>query len=325
MSASPVQPLRIGTRASPLALRQAGEVAARLAVAHGVPAKGPDCPYEIVPMSTTGDRVMDRTLSDIGGKGLFTKEIEDALHDGRIDLAVHSLKDMPTVLPDGLTLSAYLPRADRRDALIGAPSLDAIPKGAVVGTASLRRQAQMLSLRPDLTIVPLRGNVGTRLSKLAEGGMAATLLAMAGLERLGLTDKADHALAPDHFMPAVAQGIICIETRAGDAITRGAVDAINDPAAEREAVAERAMLRVLDGSCRTPIACYSRAEGARFVLQGLVLSPDGLERYEAELSGKPEDAAALGHAVGERIRAAAGEAFFERLAAAMAAPGGSVR
>ena len=243
--------MRIGSRGSPLALVQAREVQARLAAAAGAdPAS-----IEIKVIRTTGDTIQDRPLMEAGGKGLFTKEIEEALLSGAIDLAVHSSKDMTTLLPPGLILSGFLPREDARDTFISrkTKSLHDLPSGAVVGTASLRRQAMVLRARPDLRIVPLRGNVETRLRKIQDGVADATLLAVAGLKRLGLISAATELLDIDAFLPAVGQGAIGIETRVDDTATRALVAKISDPDTAAALAAERAFLAVLDGSCRTPI------------------------------------------------------------------------
>ena len=302
--------LRIGTRGSPLALVQAELTRAALLAAH--PSLGGEG-IEILPIKTTGDKVQDRTLAAIGGKGLFTKEIEDALLDGRVDLAVHSMKDMPTFLPDGLMIGAMLEREDARDALISpvADSIAALPQGAVVGTASLRRQAQLLLVRPDLTIQPLRGNVGTRLDKLARGEAAATLLALAGLKRLGKADAATAILSIDEMLPAVAQGAIGIEVRTDNSRMRELVAAIDHAPTSIAVAAERAMLAVLDGSCRTPIAGHAIITGAEMRLRGLIALPDGTESHLAEDSGNAtlSDAPELGRALGERLKALAGPGF----------------
>ncbi len=309
---------RLGTRGSPLALAQASEVRARLASAH--PELEPESAVEVVVIKTTGDTVQDRTLAEIGGKGLFTKEIEEALLAGRIDAAVHSMKDVPTWLPEGLEIAAILPREDPRDALFSAQgdSLAALPAGAVVGTASLRRQAQVLLARPDVKVVPLRGNVQTRLRKLAEGQVDATLLAVAGLKRLGLADRITAVLEPEVMLPAVAQGAIGIEARAGDGTTRGFLDALDDAVSARRVAAERACLEVLDGSCRTPIAVFAEiaGDGGEMRLRGLVCMPDGSQAHRAERRGPAGDAVALGRDLGEELRAAAGPAFFAALAGA---------
>jgi hydroxymethylbilane synthase len=302
--------INIGTRGSPLALAQAELTKAALLAAHA------DLRPEnvtIVPIKTTGDQVQDRTLSEIGGKGLFTKEIEEALLDRRIDLAVHSMKDMPTFLPTGLVIAAMLEREDPRDVLISpvADSIASLPRGAIVGTASLRRQAQLLALRPDLKVQPLRGNVGTRLDKLARGEAAATLLALAGLKRLGRVDAATAILSTDAFLPAVAQGAIGIEIRADDPRIAALVAPLDHKATTIAVTAERAMLAVLDGSCRTPIAGYAEIFGTALRLRGLVALPDGTESHRAEDSGNAtlEGAAALGRALGDKLKALAGPNF----------------
>ncbi len=313
--------LRLGTRGSPLALAQAREVRARLAAAHAE--LEPEAAVEIVVIKTTGDAVQDRTLAEIGGKGLFTKEIEEALLDGRIDAAVHSMKDVPTWLPEGLAIGTVLPREDPRDALFSArgDSLAALPAGAVVGTASLRRQAQVLLARPDVKVVPFRGNVQTRLRKLAEGEVDATLLAVAGLKRLGLAERITAVLEPEVMLPAVAQGAIGVETRADDGDTRGFLEALNDRTSALRVAAERACLEVLDGSCRTPIAALAETVGAEsgedgeeIRLRALVCMPDGSEAHRAERRGTIADAVALGRDAGAELRAAAGPAFFAALA-----------
>ena len=300
--------LRIGTRGSPLALAQAQQVQARLAAALGVAPAA----IELEIIKTTGDAIQNRPLTEIGGKGLFVKEIEQALIDGAIDLAVHSAKDVPGVLPDGLTLACCLPREDARDAFISrkAAGLATLAPGAVVGTASPRRQAMVKRLRPDLAVVPLRGNVETRLKKLAAGEVDATLLAMAGLNRLGLAAAATAPLDVDAFLPAVGQGVIALETRADDDRTRAQLATINDVTAATALAAERAFLAVLDGSCRTPIAGHARLAGGALHLRGLIVKPDGSESFEAERRGNAADAAALGEDAGRELRARAGADFF---------------
>jgi hydroxymethylbilane synthase len=302
--------LRIGTRGSPLALIQAELTRTALLTAHP---KLVAEEVEIVVIKTTGDKVQDRTLAAIGGKGLFTKEIEEALIDGRIDLAVHSMKDMPTFLPDGLTIGAMLTREDARDALISpvADSIAALPPGAVIGTASLRRQAQVLRIRPDLVIQPLRGNVGTRLDKLAKGEAAATLLAVAGLKRLGRATAATAVLSLDEMLPAVAQGAIGVEQRVDDSRARELLAAIDHAPTTIAVAAERAMLAVLDGSCRTPIAGHASITGATMRLRGLIALPDGTESHAAEDSGNAtlSEAVELGRALGERLKSLAGPGF----------------
>jgi hydroxymethylbilane synthase len=300
--------LRIGSRGSPLALAQAREVQSRLAKACGLATEQ----IEINVIRTTGDAIQDRPLAEAGGKGLFTKEIEDALLSGTIDLAVHSSKDMPTLLPPGLVVTAFLPREDAREAFIGrtVKSLAELPQGATVGTASLRRQALLKHLRPDLAIAPMRGNVETRLRKLAAGEADATLLAVAGLKRLGLMAAATQVLDIDAFLPAVGQGAIGLETRADDARTRALVAAINDPDTETALTIERAFLAVLDGSCRTPIAGYARIDGDAIYFRGLIAKTDGSEALEVTRKGRRADAAALGADAGWELKARAGAGFF---------------
>ncbi|MEM7172704.1 MAG: hydroxymethylbilane synthase [Pseudomonadota bacterium] len=301
MSAQPQ--IKLGTRGSPLALAQAHEVAARLRQAH--PELAPAEAISIKVIKTTGDKVLDRPLSEIGGKGLFTKEIEEALIDGSIDAAVHSMKDVPTWLPDGLEIPVILPREDPRDAWIGRDGLTlaALPSGAVVGSASLRRQALVKARRPDLEVVTLRGNVGTRLRKLEAGEVDGTLLAMAGLKRLDMVAAVTEALAPEVMLPAVAQGAIGLETRCGDEATRALVDAINDPMSAARVRAERACLAVLDGSCRTPISAFAELENGRTIrLRALVALPDGSALIEDERQGPLEEAEMIGTATGQALR-----------------------
>jgi hydroxymethylbilane synthase len=300
--------LRLGTRGSPLALAQARMVQDALAAAHGIPPEG----IELVTIRTSGDRIQDRPLAEAGGKGLFTKEIEEALAAGAIDLAVHSSKDMPTVLPTGLVLAAFLPREDPRDAFVSrnAKSLSELSPGAVVGTASLRRQAMVKRLRPDVAVVSLRGNVETRLRKLDDGVADATLLALAGLKRLGLADKAAAVLDADEFLPAVGQGAIGIETRADDARTRDLLARINHPDTASALVAERFFLAVLDGSCRTPIAGHATVSGGRLHLRGMIIKPDGTEAHETRREGDKRDAERLGADAGHELRGRGGTDFF---------------
>lgn len=308
-SASAVPFLRIGSRGSPLALVQAREVQRRIAAAAGVDA----ATIEVKVIRTTGDVVQDRPLAEAGGKGLFTKEIEEALLSGLIDLAVHSTKDMPTVLPPGLVLAGCLPREDARDAFISrkASSLGALPAGAVVGTASLRRQAMVKRLRPDLDVVSLRGNVETRLRKLDSGEVDATLLAVAGLKRLGLLSAATAILDADEFLPAVGQGAIAIETRADDAASRVLVAAIDDADTATAVAAERAFLAVLDGSCRTPIGGHARLRADTVRFRGMIIRPDGTEALEVFREGHRDDAARLGADAGRELKERAGAGFFE--------------
>jgi hydroxymethylbilane synthase len=300
--------LRLGTRGSPLALAQAREVQSRLAKACGLAVER----IEIKIIRTTGDAIQDRPLAEAGGKGLFTKEIEEALLAGAIDFAVHSSKDMPTVLPPGLVLSAFLPREDARDAFIGrtANSLRDLPQGAVVGTASLRRQAMVKHVRPDLAVVPLRGNVETRLRKIEAGDADATLLAVAGLKRLGLLAKATALLDIDEFLPAVGQGAIGIETRSDDTKTRTLVAAINHADTETALTAERSFLAVLDGSCRTPIAGHARIDGDTIRFRGMIATVDGSAARDVARTGRRADAAALGAEAGRELKSRADPSFF---------------
>ncbi len=307
-----VSGLRIGTRGSPLALAQADEVRGRLIAAH--PDLAEAGAVEIAVIKTTGDKVLDRPLAEVGGKGLFTKEIEDALLDASIDIAVHSMKDVPTWLPDGLVIACLLPREDPRDALIArdAESLAALPAGAVIGTASLRRQAQVLARRPDLKVVSLRGNVGTRLRKLGEGQVDATMLALAGLRRLGKADVVSCVLAPDEILPAIAQGAIGIECRAGDDRVRALLAPLNHRPTEIAVGAERALLARLDGSCRTPIAGLAQLDDeGGLSLRGLIARPDGSALVEDQIDGPAEAAQALGTELGTRLRARAGPGFLD--------------
>lgn len=300
-------PIRIGTRASPLALAQT-EAVRRLLIRHQ-PDLAAAGAIEVVPIRTSGDRVQDRTLADLGGKGLFTRELDDAMLAGAIDLAVHSVKDVPTWLPEGIILAAFLPREDPRDALISrdAPSLAALPAGSVVGTASLRRQAQVIWRRPDLRVIPFRGNVETRLAKLAAGEADATLLALAGLRRLGLADRATAVLAADEMLPAVGQGAIGITCRATDKANCELLAGIDDARTGHAVAAERAMLAVLDGSCRTPIGGLAETEcDGGLWLRGLVARPDGGALVAGERRGTVADALRLGAELGEELRTRAG-------------------
>ncbi|NNU79356.1 hydroxymethylbilane synthase [Halovulum dunhuangense] len=303
-------PLRIGTRGSPLALAQARETRARLMAAHDLP----EAAFEIVVIKTTGDRVLDRPLGEIGGKGLFTREIEDAMLDGSIDIAVHSMKDMPVDQPDGLVLDCYLPREDVRDAFVSLAwgGIDALPQGAVVGTSSLRRRAQLKHRRPDLQVVEFRGNVQTRLRKLGDGVAVATFLAMAGLTRLGmLRDVPHNPIATDDMLPAVAQGAIGIERRADDAAVAALLSPIHDTDTGHRMAAERAFLRGLDGSCQTPIGGLAEFDGKGGIrLRGEIIRPDGSESLTHEISGPIADAAAMGAAAAEALRSRASADFF---------------
>lgn len=301
--------LRIGTRGSPLALAQAAETRARLMQAHALGEKA----FAIEVINTSGDVILDRPLSEVGGKGLFTKEIEEALLDGRIDIAVHSSKDMPTVLPDGLELSTFLPREDARDAFVGrnGQRLADLPQGARIGSSSLRRAALIRRMRPDLEVVGFRGNVGTRLRKLEEGVADGTILALAGLKRLGKDDVATELLSLEGFPPAPGQGAICIESRIGDERVQALLRPINHAATMAVLNCERAFLAALDGSCRTPIAGYAAIEGDTLSFAGLILTPDGQAWHDIADSGVIADAVAIGRRAGEAIRDKAGPGFFE--------------
>ena len=293
--------LRIGTRGSALALWQAGAVQSALAEAHGVAREE----IEIVVIRTTGDQVRDRPLADLGGKGLFTKEIEAALLDRRVDLAVHSAKDVPTFLPDGLTLAGCLPRADARDVLISPEfrTLARLPKGAIVGTASVRRSAMLKLMRPDVETVLLRGNVETRLRRVEAGEFHATLLARAGLVRLGLESHATETFETETMLPACGQGVVTIEVREDDAQTTARVAAIDHAASSRALAAERAMLAVLDGSCRTPIGGHAVLVGDTVDLRGMVIETEGRDSWEVRAEGPADQAEQIGRSLGENLLA----------------------
>ncbi|MGO4852659.1 hydroxymethylbilane synthase [Phaeovulum sp. W22_SRMD_FR3] len=310
---SPAAPLKIGTRGSPLALAQAHETRARLMAAHDLP----EAAFEIVVIKTTGDnRAMidaDRPLKEIGGKGLFTKEIEEAMLSGAIDIAVHSMKDMPTLQPEGLLLDCYLPREDVRDAFVspGVARLMDLPQGAVVGTSSLRRKAQLQNRRPDLRVVEFRGNVQTRLQKLEDGVAAATFLAMAGLNRLGRGDVVRSAIEVTEMLPAVAQGAIGIERRAEDARAQALLAPIHHHETGLRLAAERAFLMTLDGSCETPIAGLAVIEGDTLWLRGEILRPDGSQSIQGEARGPLAEGAALGDRLARELLAQAPAGFFD--------------
>ncbi|MFO1113742.1 MAG: hydroxymethylbilane synthase [Rhodospirillales bacterium] len=300
--------IRIGTRGSPLALAQTGLVREAL-VQTGL---APQVAFAVEVIRTTGDRVVDRPLAEVGGKGLFSKEIDEAMLDSRIDIAVHSVKDLPTWLPDGIVLAAVLPREDPRDVLIAAVErLADLPAGALVGTSSPRRRAQILARRPELRVGLLRGNVHTRLARVREGAVAATLLARAGLRRLGL-EAIGAALDVEEMVPAVGQGAVGVTCREDDALMREMLAMIDDAVAAREVVTERAMLALLDGSCRTPIGGLARhAEAGGLELRGLVARPDGSQLLEGLRSGGIADGAAMGADLGRELRDRAGPGFFE--------------
>ena len=305
---SPASPFRIGTRGSPLALAQAYETRDRLGAAFGLPQEA----FEIVVIKVTGDAVQDRPLKEIGGKGLFTREVEDALLDGSIDIAVHSMKDMPVEQPEGLILDTYLPREDVRDAFVslGGGALGDLAQGAVVGTSSLRRKAQLLARRPDLQIVEFRGNVQTRLRKLSEGVAEATFLAMAGLNRLGMADVPRQPIEPEDILPAVAQGAIGIERRLADSRAAGMLEAIHHGPTGQRLAAERAFLAALDGSCQTPIAGLAELNGGNLRLRGEILRVDGSEVISDDQTAAIEDSAALGREMARKMLEKAGPDFF---------------
>ena len=299
---------RIGTRGSALALAQAHEVRSLLMAAHGMAEDA----FAIEIISTSGDRIQDRPLSEAGGKGLFTKEIEEALLDRRIDIAVHSSKDMPTRLPPGLELAAFLHREDPRDAFIGrtAPRIADLPRGATVGSSSLRRQALIRRMRPDLNVVTFRGNVQTRLRKLDEAVVDGTMLALAGLRRLDLAHVATDRMPLEMFPPAPGQGAICVEARSGDLRAAAMLEPIGHRETQLALECERAFLAALDGSCRTPIAGLARIDGDRLDFSGMILTPDGSRSFETAASGAASDARRIGHEAGMELRGRAGEDFF---------------
>jgi hydroxymethylbilane synthase len=305
---SPAAPLRIGTRGSPLALAQAAETRARLMAAFDLP----EAAFAIVAIKVTGDQILDRALKEIGGKGLFTREIEEALLAGGIDIAVHSMKDMPTEQPEGLVIDCYLPREDVRDAFVSpaAETLADLAPGAVVGSSSLRRRAQLALRRPDLRLVDFRGNVQTRMKKLEDGVAAATFLAMAGLNRLGLSAVARSAIPPEEMLPAVAQGAIGIERRQGDARAAAMLDAIHDGPTGRRLAAERAFLARLDGSCETPIAGLALIDQGRIWLRGEILRPDGSEAIADDVTAPLAEAAEAGQDLAARLLGRAPKGFF---------------
>ncbi len=294
--------IRIATRRSPLAVAQAEMVAAALK------ALSPELTVELLPMQTSGDSNQQQALSQWGYKGLFTKELEEALLDGRADIAVHSMKDMPSVLPDGLVIAGMLAREDPRDAFISLdyPNLDAVPAGATLGSSSIRRSAMLTRLRPDLHIVPIRGNVGTRLEKLARGDAAATLLAVAGLNRLQMQRHITDIFSVERLLPAVAQGAIGMEARDDQEGVLARIALISDLPTQLAVTAERAVLRVLDGSCRTPLGCYATLEGDRLYLRAHLLSPDGAQSWYRQAHGSVQDGEALGNAVGEELKSLGG-------------------
>ena len=301
--------LRIATRQSRLALWQAEHVAARLREAHA------GLVVQLVPMTTQGDRILDRSLAQVGGKGLFIKELEVAIAEGRADIAVHSMKDVPSDMPPGMTLAAMLSRADPHDAFVSLrhQSFNSLPHGARVGTSSLRRQCQLKYVRPDLQLLTLRGNVETRLRKLQEEQYDAIVLAAAGLMRLGLQDRITHRFDLEQFVPAVGQGIIGIECRADDTRSIELVRALNDTLAWQCCEAERAFALRLQGSCQSPIAGYARIEDGRVHLRGVIGSPDGQEIYRGVHDGTVAEVQAVGTALADRLLDAGARALLEKL------------
>ena len=303
--------LRIGTRGSPLAIAQAEEARLRLMQAHNLP----QVAIEIVPISTAGDRNQNRSLSTFGGKGLFTREIEEALLAGSIDIAVHSMKDIPTILPLGLEISCVLPREDARDGLVSPNyrSISEIPEGSIFGTSSIRRRAQLLYRRPDLEIVQYRGNVQTRLGKLESGSVSATMLALAGINRLGLSKNWVSEIATDDILPAIAQGTIGIESRIGDRAITELLARINDSATMSRTETEREFLMTLDGSCTSPLAGYAEIVDTELHFSGEIISPEGDECWSYSLQGSEKDAKLLGRQVAEYLKKTAGTKYFAKL------------
>jgi hydroxymethylbilane synthase len=306
---SPSSPLRIGTRGSPLALAQAYETRKRLTNALNISEDS----FEIVVISTSGDRILDRPLKEVGGKGLFTKEIEQDMLDGKIDIAVHSMKDMPVEQPDGLTLGCYLPREDVRDAFVSSryKNVNELPSGSKVGTSSLRRKAQLKFSRPDLEVVEFRGNVQTRLKKLKDGVATCTFLAMAGLNRLGLEEVAQSKMNPNEMLPAIAQGAIGIEWREEDEQISDILKKIHHEETGQRLNTERAFLAELDGSCQTPIAGLAIIEGSSLKFTGQVLRTDGSESISETAFGDIEDGPRLGREMAQKILSQAGPEFFD--------------
>jgi hydroxymethylbilane synthase len=306
-------PLRIGTRSSPMALAQTHLVRDRLTAAH--PALAAPGAMEVVAVTTVADKVLDRPLAEIGGKGLFTKELEQALLDRRIDIAVHSMKDVETWLPDGLTIACIMERDDPRDAFLSprAGSLATLAAGSSVGTSSLRRSAQVLMHRPDLRIVPLRGNANTRIRKLTGGECDATLLAIAGLRRIGLESEAREILSTDAMLPAVAQGALGVECRAADVEIRALLAPLASATTTSCIEAERAFLAALDGTCRTPVAALATIANDRLRLRAILFTPDGKRHWQATREGAVADAVAIGEDAGRAVRADAGDIYQAQL------------
>lgn len=305
--------LRIATRQSPLALWQAGHVKGLLEARH------PGLTVTLVPLTTAGDRQLDRSLAQVGGKGLFVKELEEAMREGRADLAVHSMKDVPVKQPDGLALVAFLPGEDPRDAFVSNrhATLRELPHGAHVGTSSLRRQSQLRALRPDLAVSELRGNVGTRLLRLDEHKFDAVLLACAGLKRLGLPGRIREALDAERFVPAIGQGIVGIECRADDTGTRDLLAALNDAGSATRLAAERAMNARLGGACTVPVAGHAVVEDRRIHIVGLVAAPDGTRVVRDRIEGPAERAAELGERLAEHLLAAGGAEILRAIGVAV--------
>ncbi len=305
------KPIRIGTRGSNLALKQVYELRERLCAAHGLS----EADFEVVIIKTSGDMIQDKALREFGGKGLFTKEIEDALIAGDIDMAVHSMKDVATVEPEPLEIVCLMPREDVRDAFISlkVERLSDLPQGAVVGTSSLRRQAQVKALRPDLEVITYRGSVETRLRKLEEEVADATLLAVAGLRRLGHSDKITAPVSPDEMLPAIAQGAIGIQIRKEDDARRELLAAIHDHPTHARVSAERAFLAELDGSCRTPIAGLAELDGDQMHFRGQILLPDGSQEFHTARSGPASEAAAMGRDAARELLERAGPEFMAQI------------
>ena len=305
--------LRIGTRGSPLALAQAHEVRDKLMAAHSLVT----IDFEIKVIKTSGDKIQDRPLSEVGGKGLFTKEIEEALASGDIDMAVHSMKDVATVLPDDLTIPCILAREDVRDAFLSlsVKELTELPRNAVIGSSSLRRQAQLLSMRPDFTVIMYRGNVQTRLRKLEEGVADATLLACAGLNRLDLAHLITAPIPVEVMLPAVAQGAVGVEIRQGDQRAADLLAPLNDPQTSIRIACERAFLAKLDGSCRTPIAGLAQLDGDKLSFRGQILAPDGTQSFETSREGPPSEAVIMGQDAADELIKRAGPDFIKQLGA----------
>lgn len=301
-------PIKIGSRGSPLAVAMAAEVKESLKTAHNLS----DPAIKLESITTTGDRIQNRSLAESGGKGLFTVEIEMALLAGVIDIAVHSTKDMPTLLPEGLKISGYLKREDPRDAFVGAKvqSFHDLPTGATVGTAALRRRALVKKLRPDLTTILMRGNIDTRLKKVQTGAVDATFLAMAGVNRLGLQRYIHEIMDHKIFPPAPGQGAICLETRVNDDRIDQLIAPIQDQETQVALCCERQFLASLDGSCRTPIAGYAHIKGDTLFFHGMILTPDGQTFHEITLQGEKAEAEVIGRNAAQKLRRDAGEAFF---------------